>query len=531
MSRTLLNAINATAKTISLPAIIRGSADLSTWPGVTLGALPGSTERTANGTAMIACRNYCNTNGKYLEAPPGRYEYICTEVQNSINVGFQITKDVPGFIGGGASDRSGTRLLQYATNHPVITIGDVSANAGDMHQNSRFGGFCVGYGVTQVGQTQANAILLGRIWMSDFDPIAAITALSGTSHQPYIGLKVGASSSQFFFSNNLSSVLIQGGQANILKADANSTGCYWDNIYLGGGAPGNRVALSGNAFFANLSGREFGSVGQLNVEWTSCATDGPLRTDALALAVDHLHMEGNQLNGFDPYLVHVVQGYLHIGSMRALDNWIAAANATGTPRIFSAYDSSRIKCDQLTLRWSGGSELVASMTFALFGDATSVVGRHPLVDIHHLDVSGNTGAMNLDSTLTAAAPGAAGAIYGFNHYSFNKTRSNTEGAVIEVRNADLTVYAAHKSPQLRLKQAITAARKVIVSSNMAASGIGNVPTRLAGEVVNAVRESGATGAFDWTIRNSADAVTIITLSTANTEGSAVLDTTGLWDAS
>jgi hypothetical protein len=517
--------------TASAPALIRGFANLSTYPGVTKGSLPGSTERTANGTALQAAFDWCDTNNKYGEMEPGDYQFIASSTQNSRNTGLHFKKGGAGLIGAG-SHSAGTRLIQYATNHPVLTLGDVGATASDLTEGAQYQGFTLGHGSSQAGETSADGLLLGRIWRSNFDDFH-ISPFLGGGH-PNVGVRVGLSSAQFFFSNVIGRMEVRGGQAHIFRSDANGTGNTWRSLYLGGGGFGNRVALSSAPMYVNSP--EFGAINQLNIEWTNSSAQSAALdiNNCDQFYADIIHFEGVRVNNFDGRCVMAAASRVHIASLKMLDTWIGTANTSGVPAIFRSFGNAVYKVGNCYLFWNGSgynAEAVADRAFSLFREDTSQIGRSVNVDINNLAVLGNTAAFSFDTTLTGAAPGAAGAIYGAKKYTSSKTRSRTEGAIIEARNADLTVYGAHRSPQVRLKQALTADRKVILSNNMAASGIGNVPVRLAGDEVNAVRESGATGAFNWLIRDSADAVTIATLGTANTESSAILDTTGAWDAS
>lgn len=530
-TRTLLDALNASAKTALSPAVILGMALATTYPGVSVGTLANSSERQANGVALQAFLDYCATNGLTAFLPAGVYQYEAAATQNAQNTGLHAKKELLGLLGAGMSVDGGTVLVQFASNHPILTIGDVTATAGNLTQGGNYGDFALAYGASQSAQTSAYGLLLGRIWQSQFNNIYISGDYAG-AFPPYIGLRIGVSSAQFFFNNVLDNIIVRSGQRNILHQIAIGTGCKWGMIYLGGGDVGSRVALTGPAFFAEMSGNVFGTIDQLNIEWVSGPANDPLlRNDSQGLVISQMYFEGNQLNGFDPAMIHNVFGYMVIGTMRSLDTWIASANASGNPRILSSYADCRVEVSQMTLSWSGGSERVASMAFRLYGDDASVVGRSPYVSVGDLKVEGNTGAFSLDANTTGAAPGSAGAIAGLSSYEFNKTRSRTEGVLLEMRNADMTIYAQHRFPQVRLTQAITADRKLILSSSNNASGIGNVATRSAGDVINVWRQSGATGAFNLNVRNAADDATIFALTAANTEGSAMLDTAGAWDVS
>jgi hypothetical protein len=504
------------------PAVVQNVANALAYPGVVVGVLPGSTERTANGTAMQAFLDWCGANAYIAYFPKGTYEYIATSTQSGRNTGLHANKNVRGITGAGMGN--GTRFVQFATNHPALTIGDVGAVDADATLGGVYYGFEVCQGVTQAAQTSADGLLLGRIWASDFDMINVDAA---RGFQAYVGLRIGLSVAQFFFSNHIGTMKVNTGQLNMVLMDANGTGNNIQNLYVGGGSVGNRTTLTSQAVRLNQSGRDFGTIQQFNIEWVNCSGAGMFYSEAVQIIINHCHFEGCQMAGTNESFLSTT-GRVTFGSVTFLNCWIAGS--IGTPKLFHTYGGGFFDVGGLNLRWDGGSEQVCSTAIYLANPDTSV-GFKPVVEIRNAQFSGHTAAINLDPTLLGAAPGSAGAISGFSLYSYDKTRSTTEGAVIEARNADITIYAAHKFAVVRSTQALTAARKVILSSNMAASGIGNVATRLAGDGVTVFRESSATGAFDLTVRNSADTVTSITLSSASTEGKAILDTAGTWDAS
>lgn len=533
---TLDDALNASVRTLTAPAIIRGSVDLSTYPGVVTGALADSTERTANGTAMNAGVAWAASNKKFLELPPGRYEYISEEQQDSRNVGFRLPNNLAGVKFGGAGPFEGTQLIQYGTNHPILTIGDVSTDVNDLTQGKEIGGGAtLAYGTDQAGQTGAVGLLLGRLWNCTLGDFSVDSYLVGMYH-PYIGMQIGWNIGTFFFSNRIGMLRITGGQENIFKSVANSTGCKWSSIYCGGGTWENRVALSAAPVFIGPFGAEFGSVDQLNVEWSIPGQHYPaLMCQALSLNAELVHIEGCKSYGWDVPVILSNKCALNIRTLSISDQWINPTDAQGTPCIIKIDDdNSDVRILGGTrLAWQGSDihpEATASAAFR-FVNESNATGRRTTVRTAALSIDGNTGAFSADASLTGAAPGSAGAIRGWSGYEYRKGRSTTEGAIIEMRNADLTVYAAHKSPRVKATAVLSAPRKCIISDNLAASDLGNVPVRQGGEELRFHRTAGATGAYDITVRDGADANTIGVLSTADTELIAIRDNSGAWDAS
>src|SRR6188768_1548972 len=116
---SLSNRVGTLESSSGGPAIIHGSIDLSTYPGVVMGAVDNA-QRLANGIAMQAAFDEANTNKKYVEAPDGHYEYNASRVETnvplqgggttSVKVGLVCPYDVPG-LHGQFADQSKTAFI------------------------------------------------------------------------------------------------------------------------------------------------------------------------------------------------------------------------------------------------------------------------------------------------------------------------------------------------------------------------------------------------------------------------------------
>ena len=478
-----------------------------------MGALPDAAARLANGTALAAFRDYLRTNGKYGEVPAGRLEYTMQDVQNGRNAGFQLTKEIPGFVGAGSHPSNGTVLVQYATNHPVLTLSDIGTNNSDSVEGATYGGFAVSHGVSQTGNTSADGVLFGRMWGSTIRDILVSPFLGGGNFPAWNGLKIGLNTQQFFFSNGIGVTRVLAAQNSFEEHNSGGTGNYWEAAYNGSGTFGSRVQMSGPPVNYASGGVDYGARGQLNIEW--CATTSSLAAamgvNSDGLTIDHIHLEGVQVglvpaNNFDLPIIQVIAGHLNYGSLKALDTWIASVNAGGTPRLFGSYGDSRITGRQTLLTWSGAGtspEAVASTAFRAFKDGFSPTGYKAHVDLGPITLRGNTGAFSPDDTLAGGAPGAANAISSVGSYRYNKARSRTDGAVITMANANLTVYGAHRNSQIRPSVTLTANRTLTLSDKVAASGAGATSVRMAGDVIEVFRTAG--GAFDLVVADQTGA--------------------------
>ncbi|GJE09161.1 hypothetical protein [Methylobacterium longum] len=484
---------------IGSPALIRGSADLSTSPGVVVGSLSNASERVANGRSLQAALNWCAINGKYAEMPPGRYEFIAVGRQDRTNIGLHCRKEVPGLIGAGAAVNRGTTLIQYAKNQPVLTIGDVGQNDADSIGQGQFRGYRLGYGVDQSGHIQANGLLLGRICFSNFDDITVSRFASGILFDPYIGICIGASDRQFFFSNLIGRVEVDGAQQSLLSMNANSTGNHWNSLYLGGGTFGRRVALSGPAMWANLSGAEFGSIAQLNIEW--CEAPIMLRNDSLALNIDHLHIEGVAPIGLSPSLVRNVAGMLNIRSFRALNCWFNSKFATGTIKIFAGFNDARTSIEQADLRWDGAdyhSEATSSLPIDLYKDDRAPSVRGSIFEVGQFQIAGHSGHFKLDSKPQSDSLVGGAKISFFRRYTFDTMLSSTEGVTVTMEDESLTIYGQHKYSRVVATNSFTANRILRLGHRLAANGPGSSSKRLPGDIIQVYRP--AESVFDLQVR-------------------------------
>lgn len=517
--------LNMAAKTLSAPAIIRGFADLSTFAGVSKGALANDTLRTANGVALQAALDWCAANGKYAELPDGVYDYLASATQNGNNAGLHVKKDVPGLIMAGEK----TTLVQRAVNHPILTIGDIGANNNDSTRSGIYRAGKLTYGASQAGQAQASGLLLGRVWDSEFSGNWQVDKNIGYGDfAPYIGFRFGvANGQQFFFQNVVDRLTCTAAQAHLLRFYSGSTGNVFDSGYFGGGTFGSRGVCSGEAISFRAPGSAPGVFKLLNIEWTSAATMMFLDSCS-GLLIDYMHVEGCQLTGGDPAVILASASRLQIGQLDLIDVWIAGPAATGFAFILKTDYQARVDINNLYPFWNNSGynpEAVQTLTTQVHKPLNAATpGSQNAVRIRNMDKIGGTGTFHIDNLIQGAAFGAAGYIGSFAEYKSNKTMSTTEGANIVMGNANMTVYGQHREAKVTASVNLSAARTLTLSDKLRPSGAGAASVRRSGDLVE-VHRTGA-GAFDLVVADHAAATLYTFVGAASAGTSKTFEWTG-----
>jgi hypothetical protein len=242
-----------------------------------------------------------------------------------------------------------------------------------------------------------------------------------------------------------------------------------------------------------------GTFDQLNIEWISSKSPF-LRCEGRAMNISNLHIEGCQLNGTSPTIIYAVGGELEVGRLNLVNNWISAVNLSGTPTLLSTYDVGKFRIGYLLASWDGAgpsAEGVASVPFRLYSTNSP---RFPAqCEIGAALFQGHTGLLSLDANAGGAAPGSAGAITRFLGYEYDQWLSKTKGAVIEMVDADMTVYGRHHRCLVNADGTFTGNRTLTLSDNWSASGAGSASKRLAGDILTVNRV--ADGAFNLVVQD------------------------------
>lgn len=488
----------ATPPTPSSPAIIRGSADMASFPGVFVGSLNGTQDRIDNGARIQAFFDWCAANGKYADISPGLYIGTHDQTENSIKVGFQVKSGCPG-VRGSADPLTGSRLIQCAVNNPVMTIGHVDANTG--LQGGDFEGFTLAHGVSQTGQSNAHGLLQGRTWLCTFRHITVGDNQIG-DFRPYDCFRSFVPNNQFDFTNQYDTNRFVSAQRSLMRLTSGGTGNVYNNTYLGGGTFGSRMVLSDAAVFAEVASRHLGVFNQLNIEWIEAYT--MLRLDSTMGAVfNSLYSEGCKPTGWDASMIMLVGARAVINDFTMGDTWIGSA-ATGTPSIVrtdNTYFPNAIEINGFTGRWMGSgynAEAVADVPFVMHNPGASR-NYEPDIVVKHGLLNGNTGAFAFDSTMPAVANARVDT---WREYKSSRIRSHADGATVTVTDSNYTALGIYPNLTVKYDAPLTATRTVIASHLNFGSGAEGNTWRQRGDQLRVTRTAAATGAFTLAINNA-----------------------------
>ena len=228
--------------------------------------------------------------------PPALIEYSATATDGGINVGFQLDYRAQGLIGWGSTL---TRLVQYASNHPVLTLGTVS-NAANIMQHATIRGIGVGTGVDQSAQTSGHGVVIGNIaWCIVEDIFVDPFIAGGSRTDVYIGMINPGVNSIGQFENWFNNITIKSGAFEFLELSGNSTGSTWGPLYIGDSSNFfvDWRTPAGNAVVFNNQ-TSIGTFLELNLEWIqspSGVTSGLLLfNNCRGGSFDQIRIEGTQ---------------------------------------------------------------------------------------------------------------------------------------------------------------------------------------------------------------------------------------------
>jgi hypothetical protein len=236
------------------------------------------------------------------------------------------------------------------------------------------------------------------------------------------------------------------------------------------------------------------------------------------VVIDSLHVEGCNLIGANPSFLYNEISSINLRSVQLFDMGIDSGKGmTGTANLFQSWGDCQTRVETLDGRWHVNSATpygYANMPFRLYqpaGDAD----QKPIFHLDHMYLQNYESTFDIDSTLPAATYGDMSE---FGSYRWHRDRSRTEDGTTWAPSGsgNITLYGAHRHSRIRLWEAMTANRNVILSDKIAATGFGSTIPVEVGDTREITRDTSATGAFSVLVRNPANSATLATLATAGT---------------
>ena len=332
---------------LGAPAILNGTVYAHRAARVTLGAGQSTSVRQATLAGLQAAVNYAVSTGKFFELVPGTYE-----IDGAAGL---VIPAASGFVWRGSKL---SQIVQYASNAPILTIGDATG-ANQSYQN-RIEGFGLNYGASQTGQVNANALVLCSAGWCVVSDLTICTQQSGylPVNPPNIALNIPASTAgATFFNNAVRDVQIGGAQTNLFCLGMQGSGNKFDNIYMknGNNISGNQAyqgvlsgpaLLIGNSAYATMSDNSFS---RINIE--ACKTSGNLvlLQEAFNTTFDAVHLEGTTLTGYGANFVYIVGGQVVVNGIM-FSECATTADACSFVKSSGAAEVSEIH--MLDLIWS-----------------------------------------------------------------------------------------------------------------------------------------------------------------------------------
>lgn len=494
---------------VSAPAIIRGTVSLGS-SGVISGKGLTSDARIANGAAIQAAINRAISNNKFFEAPPGDYE---------IDLAGGLVVDAEGFVWIGSIN---TKLTQFASNTPVITLGNAVSTGNGSKAMSIFGLTAL-YGVDQTGNTNANAIVMGSSWQCRYEQIRGADRIG--YFKPYRSIYFKSiGTDQWFFSNAMRDCGFGHAQQEIWRHSLMSTGCVYQNIYIGGGNP-NITAYPTTSTIGVVSFNTGGIRGadsvfeQFNIEWVS-GNHILYLYNARQYVFDSLHIEGCALAGDHPSFLYLDYSEVQ-GAGWTFENCRIPTGLTGgTPEIFGGYGPSKVTVDGLRLGWLtlAGADTNVASAYNMMNFGGERVGYSSRVTLRNMYIEGggtyggNTLIPSGDAPYPTSAAGGERTAGGNYIYDGNEQYFENPGYVID---NDFTVYGSIRNPSIRYPASCAANRTLILSDKLGSSGWQATAKVRSGAMVHLYRQNG-TAANTVTVKNlTSGGTTLATSSTAD----------------
>lgn len=489
---------DVTGYDVATPYLMRGTVNAALYTGVVKGTGLSSAARQANLTALQNAINYASSNDKFFEIEGGDYE-----IEGAAGLTL-LTGN--GFTWRGAFDAT---IWQFSTNAPVLTFGAVGATGTGQLGNASIDGINVRYGVSQTGQTGANALIFGNCFKVRFSRLYC----QATINIPYRAAYFFSNNVGDFFSCSVRDCSFSFAQQNLIKMASTGTGSVWENIYTQAGTIASPGTVTLPVDFG--LGNHDGVIDQLNIE--GCAANVFLQlTQQRNLTISGLHFEGNRMTGANPRLVSVsTSGNVVINGTSCYDTDARTANGvTGTPAIiFAGAGTSVMARGQVVIQNNNTTNNV-EIARVDYGSDDNLPS--------YISLEGFSGGGTMVYPATPALPWATyGEVFQGGKVTHGQGITDyTENARIWLDNstaATYTHYGVHRDAFIRIQSTIGANKTIVLSDVFRATAPGTTRKRFAGDTVTIRRRNdGTLDAFTVTVRNLTAGGTVLYTGAAST---------------
>lgn len=490
------------------PATLRGCVNVNQWPGLTVGAGQVLATRQANATAFQAASDNAASLGKFFEFSPGT-----VEIDNTAGITWSdVTKYNP-FTSRWSKQ---SKLIQFHSNAPVLTIGDVSATGANQMQGLDIDNLYLDYGASQSGQTSATILTLGRIWGSRFRGLQIGTS----SFNPYNGIRIATADTtngQFFFSNTVADVIVQGAQNRLFSFESSGTGNSFSNVYMNNANGAAAGAITLPFYYGGPIGNSENVFSGCNLEW--CSANQIMQFNQGNALFDCFHLEANTLTGANPYVMYLQGGsQVQMNRPTIQNTGVNTANFTGTARFAGLYSEERLT---IVSPWfvQSSPPVTQNATMVIGFQDTGNTPNAPRAIFTMTDArfEGMDGFVDLDSTLPHATYGNVRHISG---WQLPKIFARAKSSVVTNPATGFVLAGALGSEVMVKYDSPIAANLVLVLGGKMMNGTdkGNTLARPSGDQVFVLRDSGATGAFTITVKDSTSGGTTIGTFASGSQG-------------
>jgi hypothetical protein len=475
-------------QTLGAPAIIRGTVYGHLVSGVTLGAGQTTAVQTATLTALNLSLQKASSFGKFYELEPNTYEIYGSS-------GLVVPASGLAYFKGSKN----SIVSQFYANAPGFVLGDLTG--GTVLYGTKIDGICVQYGVSQTGNTNANAIACGPMaWCTLENVEVTPNGSFPIVNPPYIALRIYPLGT--WFNNCFRNIRLYGGQQSLFSQEAQGSGNLFQDMYMSNGSNNNAsqsvyAALSGPAF--NVANSSYSSASgnlytRINIESVKCDVVMLLQ-EAGNFNFDVLHFENLLLNASGGNLIYCVNSN---GQIRGMDTFDVQtlSGLTGLAAIQNSGGGESVSIDGLTMSWSINSNPGMLSPMAVIGAPGGNTDQNCMVRMRNFSLTDAAGNNSTEMSLY-------GNLYPLNYnasatydilcpeFSSDQIQARTNGFQPLISGTTYTHYGAHTNAVLMVLNNLAAACTITLSDTQFPSGLGSSLKTIAGNTVRIRRLSGS----------------------------------------